>query len=167
MLDLLQWTKDTFVKHAKIEKAQLEKFSQKQWITIIKLFRNRIRSPEELESYAYLFKEPVFTTEKAQKSMNRVFKSEEKSLRVLKDMSEILEKKVPEDSFTSAKITELLGGYLSENQKVIKNEEVYHLLRFVLSGSHEGIPASDICELLGRSTTMNRIKGWIDGTISV
>lgn len=158
---LIKWVKEMFAKHVKVQAEDLEKFSRSTWILIIKSFKDTIESLDELSAWSFLFKEPDFHTPKAQKSIKRVFASMEKSVQILETIKKLFETKLEEKNFKAAKIVEVLGTYLYENRKTLKHEDVYDLLRFVLSGSHQGIPASEMCEILGKSATLERINKWI------
>lgn len=40
----------------------------------------------------------------------------------------------------------------------LKNEDVFFLLRFVVTGNHVGAPIGDICEIIGLKETLKRIE---------
>ena len=49
--------------------------------------------------------------------------------------------------------------YLKENAhgKGFKNEDVFFLLRFAITGNPVGAPVGDICEIIGAESTIKRI----------
>ena len=161
MLEQIAWVKRLFKQHAGIDEEQLDSMDTKAWIHIIKLFKNRIRNFQDLNVYSYLFQPPDFTTEKAEKSMHRVFTDANKSGEILSSISDRLEQQVTANKFTAEQIGEVVAKYLFENQKTVKNDEVYHILRFVVSGVHEGVPAADICCIIGKKETIKRLRAWI------
>jgi len=43
-------------------------------------------------------------------------------------------------------------------EKGIKNEDVFFLLRFAITGNPVGAPVGDICEIIGAEAAKRRIK---------
>ena len=53
--------------------------------------------------------------------------------------------------------------YLYENQsKGYKNEDIFYLLRFAVSGNPVGAPVGDICEIIGQQSVLKRIDSTIN-----
>lgn len=54
--------------------------------------------------------------------------------------------------------------FLFENSKELglKNEDVFFLLRFVITGNHVGAPIGEICEVIGTKQVLERIENSID-----
>ena len=53
--------------------------------------------------------------------------------------------------------------YLYENRdKKYKNEDVFFLLRYAISGNPVGAPTGEICEVIGYKNTINRITNAIE-----
>jgi len=53
--------------------------------------------------------------------------------------------------------------YLYENQsKGYKNEDIFYLLRFAVSGNPVGAPVGDICEIIGQQSVLKRIDATIN-----
>ena len=54
--------------------------------------------------------------------------------------------------------------YLFENAKKnnLKNEDVFFLLRFVITGNPVGAPIGEICEIIGQKDALSRIEDAID-----
>ena len=60
-------------------------------------------------------------------------------------------------------INKICSLYLYENQdRNLKNEDVFFLLRFAVTGNPVGAPTGDICEVIGLPEVINRCKNTLD-----
>lgn len=69
---------------------------------------------------------------------------------VLKDVEE----------FTGKAVISNCSKYLKEiaHSQGFKNEDVYFLLRFAVTGNPVGAPVGDICEIIGKEQTLQRLE---------
>ena len=59
--------------------------------------------------------------------------------------------KIQEDSFSADRINKECSLYLYENAKSgYKNEDVFFLLRYAMTGNPVGAPVGDILEIVGK-----------------
>ena len=64
---------------------------------------------------------------------------------------------------TSEEINKVCSHYLFQNKdKGFKNEDIFFLLRFAVSGNPVGAPTGDICEVIGLEQTIKRCKNAIE-----
>lgn len=60
-------------------------------------------------------------------------------------------------------INKICSMYLYENKdRGYKNEDVFFLLRYAVSGNPVGAPTGEICEVIGLSQVIKRCKNTID-----
>ena len=70
--------------------------------------------------------------------------------------------KISEEDFTLINLNKACSLYLYEqNQKAnfnYKNEDVFFLFRYALTGNPVGAPIGDIAEVIGKSSTLRRLS---------
>ena len=67
------------------------------------------------------------------------------------------------DFIVSDEINKICSAYLYENrEKNWKNEDVFFLLRYAISGNPVGAPTGDIGEVIGLKQIIQRCKNTID-----
>lgn len=141
-------------------KQEIDAYDDFRMKEMIKMTLERIKLYEELVAFRFFFKDPDFKTEESQKTREKVFKNPEKSAKLLKELTEIV-RDIPEDKFTMDTISKEVATYHHKQGKELKHEDLYHLLRFVLTGSKSGATATKIMEILGKETTMKRLSVWV------
>ena len=47
---------------------------------------------------------------------------------------------------------------MKDNKGKFKNEDVFFLLRYVITGNPVGAPVGEICDIIGRDTVIKRLK---------
>ena len=68
----------------------------------------------------------------------------------MKDLKKTLAK-IDETQFSIDRVNKDCSMYLYENQsKNYKNEDIFYLLRYAVSGNPVGAPVGDICEIIGQ-----------------
>lgn len=118
---------------------------------------DRIRIYEDLKTFNFFFELPNYQDEKSLKSKNKVMADPVKANKIITDCNEILTKLSPID-FNQAIIAKKFSEYLFQNKDTVGNEDLYHLLRYALTGVHAGGPVIKIMEILGKEETLKRIK---------
>ena len=127
---------------------------------IIPFILDRIKLYEEMNEYNFFFESPDFKSEKSLKSFNKVQPDSQKSGELLEAVYGLFQKIDPKD-FNQVSVSKVCGEYLYQNKKTLKHEDLYHLLRYVLTGSHSGGPVTKVCEIFGKEETLKRIKPWL------
>jgi glutamyl/glutaminyl-tRNA synthetase len=151
-----------FCKYNPEHKDAIEDLSDRQIDLVINLVRDRIKLWEELAQYTYFVQRPDFSLEKSKKSQEKIMKDAEKSKELIKTIYELLSKAVPKKEFNTETIAKVCGEWIFQHKDKYNNEDFFHMLRFMLTGTHSGGPASQISEILGREETLQRIKIWLN-----
>jgi glutamyl/glutaminyl-tRNA synthetase len=141
-------------------KEEIDAYDDHRLKEMVKMTLERMKLYEELSAFRFLFKDPDFKSEESQKTREKVFKDAARSGKILRDVLEIL-KAIPEKNFQIETISKEIATYHHKVGKELKNEDLYHLLRFVLTGSKSGATATKIMEIIGKEATIRRLSVWI------
>lgn len=152
--------KEKLIKYMPEHEEEIEAYPESRMKELIKLAIDRIKLYEDVKQFEYFFTMPDYNSEKALKSRLKVMSDPEKSKKVLSDVSAIL-KEISEKDFTIDVIAKALGEYHFKNKDSLKHEDIYHLLRFVLTGNHSGGPVTKTAEILGKKNVLKRIEVWL------
>ena len=74
---------------------------------------------------------------------------------ILQSLKESLAKS---DEWNADTVNKECSKYLFESPLKLKNEDVFFLLRFAVSGNPVGAPTGDICEVIGKEKTLKRCE---------
>ena len=70
---------------------------------------------------------------------------------------------IKEDGVSCETINEICTAYLQENEgRGWKNEDVFFLLRYAISGNPVGAPTGEICEVIGLEQVIQRCHKTIE-----
>lgn len=138
-------------------KTQIDATSDETIKEMMPMILDRIRIYDELKAFNFLFELPNYQDEKSLKSKNKVMADHEKANKILSDCIDMLTKTSPAN-FNQAHIAKIFSEYLYKNKDKVVNEDLYHLLRYALTGLHAGGPVIKIMEILGQEETLKRIK---------
>lgn len=141
-------------------KKEIEAYDDYRMKEMIKVVTERIKLYEEIISFEYFFKSPDFTSEKCMKTRESLFKNPEKTGKILRELTELI-RNIPDNNFKLEEISKAIGEYHHKNSKEIKHEDLYHLIRFLLTGSKSGATATKIIEVLGKEVTLQRFSRWL------
>lgn len=87
------------------------------------------------------------------------FKDKQKTLTILTELQGIIDTEFTDSSFNADKVNKRCSVYLFENKdKNYKNEDIFALLRFVVTGDTVGPPIADVMEVVGRKQVLKRIS---------
>jgi len=156
----IQEFRDKLCKYLPNLKAKIDETPAEKLKPMIPFVIDRIQLYGDVAEFGYLFESPDYKSEKSIKSLNKVKPGSEEARKVLRDLYESFEK-VPENEYHEATILKICGEYLYANKKTLKNEDVYHLLRYILSGTHAGGPVGKMIEILGKDEVRKRIRPWL------
>ncbi len=159
-VERIQEFRDKLCKYLPNLKAKIDETSDEKLKTMIPFVIDRIQLYGDAAEFGYLFELPDYKSEKSLKSLNKVKAGSDEARKILRDLFESFEK-IPENEYNDGTILKICGEYLYANKKTIKNEDVYHLLRYVLSGTHAGGPVGKMIEILGKDEVQKRIRPWL------
>jgi len=141
-------------------KEKIEETSDEKMKEIMPFILDRIKVYEEMKEYAFFFEWPDFKSENSLKSKEKVQADSLQANKLLVEVYKMLDN-IKDKDFNQVEISKICGEYLYKNKKTLKHEDLYHLLRYVVSGSHTGGPITKICEILGKEEILRRINPWL------
>lgn len=132
---------------------RIRKCSDANMLKIMDMMKQRIRFYDELKNHTYFFAEPLYSDERALKFQKRLKQPVETKMEVLEDLAVLFEKLKNESggkNISKDQINKICSLYLFESKdKIKKNEDVFFLLRWAISGNPVGAPTGEICEVIG------------------
>lgn len=131
-------------------------------IKIMDLMKTRIHFYHDLLNHSYFWEQPEYDTERGKKFLKRLSKTNEVKIEILEDLITLL--KQGEGGHISAEeVNKVCSMYLFENQESrgFKNEDVFFLLRFAVTGNPVGAPTGEICEVIGLKQMVERCESAI------
>ena len=134
--------------------------TSKQVLGIIEITIDRIQVFSELPRFTYIFEDPDFSSKEMVEKRLNVFKSPQKSTHVLTDILKALQR-IPADIWNRHDISKIIGEYHFKNKDTLSHKDIYHLLRFVLTGFTSGPSAVVVMEILGKDVCYSRIKKFL------
>lgn len=137
---------------------------------IMDMMKTRIHFYRDLTNHSYFFQQPQYDTSRAKKFFKRLRQPNEVKIEILEDLNTLF--KEHQNSQTDPKMKNIILGeqinricslYLYENQdRDWKNEDVFFLLRYALSGNPVGAPTGDISEVIGLYEMIERCDNTIE-----
>ena len=91
--------------------------------------------------------------------MVRLYKTQ-KHIKVLQDLSQELDK-VPAP-WTDEPVNKTLSIYLYNNRTTLVNDDVFFLMRLVITANNVGAPVGNIMEIIGKKESLRRIEEAIE-----
>ena len=130
-------------------------------LKIMDMMKIRMRYMGDIKNHAYFFTDPDYDTELGRKFIVKLKQAPETNIRILADLAEIMGK-ISNDSFDSLQLNKACSMYLYEqNQKPdfsYKNEDIFFLFRFAMTGNPVGAPIGEISEVIGKKAVLERLK---------
>jgi len=135
---------------------RIKTFDEEKMLKIKELMRVRIHFYRDMVNHAYFFTEPVYQTAIADKFLEKIKQSNKSKTVILRDLASSFSFL---KSFDSRSISQSCALYLKEKGTAegFKNEDIYSLLRFAITGNPVGAPVGDICEIIGQEATVKRL----------
>ena len=143
--------------------SEIRKYNYLKIAKIMDIVIPRINFYSDIINYIYFFKDPEFTSKEAQASWKKVIKDSNQAKTILSDLYDALSKL--DDKFLKEEVHKVLSVYLYEKVQSginLNNEDVYILLRFIVSARRTGPEVGAICEILGKLSTLKRISDMIN-----
>lgn len=134
---------------------------------IMDMMKIRIHFYSDLLNHTYFWEPPNYDTERGQKFLKKLNgQPKEVMQEILTDLAAIFERNRVDsetDAVSCEDVNKVCSMYLYENRdRNFKNEDVFFLLRFAVSGNPVGAPTGDICEVIGFKQTVDRCKLAVD-----
>jgi glutamyl/glutaminyl-tRNA synthetase len=128
---------------------------------IMDLMKIRIHFYKDMNNHAYFFVDPEYDTKISQKFLKRLKQPNAVKVEILNGLKDRLVKL--SNNFVTDSINKACSMFLYESKdKGYKNEDVFFLLRFAVSGNPVGAPIGDICDIIGYNSVIERIESCID-----
>jgi glutamyl/glutaminyl-tRNA synthetase len=131
------------------------------------MMKIRIHFYGDLLNHTYFFEEPTYDTPRAQKFLRKLSNQpNETKCEILNDLITILKSgrvDANNDIVSADEINKICSMYLYENKdRQFKNEDVFFLLRFAITGNPVGAPTGEICEVIGFKQILSRCRIAVD-----
>ena len=113
--------------------------------------------------YRYFFTNPDFDSKIAQKFRNKVLNDPQKALQTLNDLYKEFNN-IEESEWNKDNVNKLWSQYLydqNQNGNFLKNQDVFFLLRYAVTGNYVGAPIGDVCYIVGKIQTLDRMQDLI------
>lgn len=117
---------------------------------IMDLMKIRIHFYKDMCNHTYFFTEPSYEGSLPEKLIKKLKQPDEVKCTILKDIKDLFNK-LDDSRFLVDTLNKECSMYLYENRdKNYKNEDVFSLLRFAITGNPVGAPVGDILEIIGK-----------------
>ena len=130
------------------------------------MMKQRIHFYSDLRNHTYFFIEPLYDTDSSKKFEKRLRQPNDVKIEILEDLIVLFEKLKAElgsKPVDKERINRICSLYLLENQdRKLKNEDVFFLLRFAITGNPVGAATGEICEVIGLPEVINRCKSTVE-----
>lgn len=131
----------------------VKKVSEPKMRKIMDLMKIRIHFYSDMKNHTYFFIEPTYDNDFSQKLFKKLKQPNDVKVKILEGLK--IQLKSLSD-FTVNDVNKANSMFLYENAKImgLKNEDVFSLLRFAVSGNPVGAPVGDICEIIGKEQVL-------------
>lgn len=123
---------------------QVRKYEYKSLAKIMDQMIPRIHFYSDLANHLYYFEKPDFNSEIAKKFEKKVLGDKKQALEILNGLYSDLEKL--DDKFKKEDVHKVCSMYLYNQSQAgihLKNQDVYFLLRYVITGNYVGCPIGE------------------------
>ena len=131
--------------------SKIRSISDGKMVILMDTMKQRIHFYHDLNNHTYFFEEPQYDNPQAAKFLKKLTQPVDVKIKILQDINErLVAENDNEDFITADTINHVCSMYLFENkEKNYKNEDVFFLLRYAISGNPVGAPTGDIGEVIG------------------
>lgn len=129
-------------------------------LKVMDMMKVRMRYVKDIRNHGYFFAEPDYDTELGRKFIVKLKQPALTNKQILVDLAEIMGK-ISEEEFKADQLNKACSIYLMEQNEnknfAYKNEDVFFLLRYAMTGNPVGAPIGDISEVLGKKAVLDRL----------
>jgi hypothetical protein len=137
--------------------AKVRKTPDDKMLKILDLMAVRMRYMKDIKNHMYFWECPDYQTDLGKNFLSKLKQSELTNKKILSDLAEAIEK-VPSRDFDAGALNKICSVYLYEqNTKhglILKNEDVFFLFRYAMTGNPVGAPIGDISEVIGKDQVL-------------
>lgn len=147
--------------------SKIRAMSDFKMTSIMDMMKIRIHFYSDLLNHTYFFQDPSLDTKQGKKTLSKL-KNQPHAVKaeILQDLITLFQaarKGNDSDMMSREDVNKVCSMYLFENRdRNFKNEDVFFLLRYAVSGNPVGAPTGDICQVIGYSAVIQRCKNAID-----
>ena len=140
--------------------ASIRRMPDPLMLKVMDMMKVRMRYVKDIRNHGYFFAEPDYDTELGRKFIVKLKQPALTNKQILADLAEIMAK-ISEDEFKADQLNKACSIYLMEQNEnksfAYKNEDVFFLLRYAMTGNPVGAPIGDISEVLGKKAVLDRL----------
>ena len=129
-------------------------------LKVMDMMKVRMRYVKDIRNHGYFFAEPDYDTELGRKFIVKLKQPALTNKQILVDLAEIMGN-ISEEEFKADQLNKACSIYLMEQNEnknfAYKNEDVFFLLRYAMTGNPVGAPIGDISEVLGKKAVLDRL----------
>jgi len=145
---------------------KVRKTSDVKMVKIMDMMKNRIHFYEDLLNHTYFFEEPTYDSS-IKSFKKKLTQPTSTKIEILEDLKLLFKASVIENEenqeYDKDHFNKICSLYLFENaDRNFKNEDIFFLLRFAITGNPVGASTGEICEVIGISEVIQRCKNAID-----
>jgi len=117
---------------------------------VMDMMKTRIHFYSDLLNHTYFWEQPSYDTARGKKFLRKLHQPDSVKIEILKDLIHLLKVSAGGNVINAEQVNKICSMYLHENQdRGFKNEDVFFLLRYAVTGNPVGAPTGDICEVIG------------------
>ena len=141
---------------------QIQSLSDAKMAKIKDMMKIRVHFYHDLNHHTYFFEQPKYDTERAAKFLKKLSQPKEVKVEILGALIDLFDE-IKDDAVSSYTINDICSEYLRKNEgRGWKNEDVFFLLRYAISGNPVGAPTGEICEVIGLQQVILRCHKTIE-----
>ena len=135
---------------------KIRNMSDSKMLLIMDMMKKRIHFYDALLNHTYFFEKPEYNTDRSRKFAQKLKQPNEVKIEILEDLQKLFDE---QKAFSADSVNKTCSLYLYENkERGFKNEDVFFLLRYALTGNPVGGPTGEIAEVIGQAEMMARIE---------
>ena len=138
----------------------IKRMSNLKMLQIMDMMKVRMRYIKDIKNHTYFFTPPDYNTELGRKFIRKLKKPPMINKQILADLHQLM-KNIPEAEFNALTLNKACSQYLYEKSKTegaaFKNEDIFFLFRYAMTGNPVGAPIGEISEVIGKSEVLSRL----------
>jgi len=129
-------------------------------LKVMDMMKIRMRYVQDIKNHGYFFTAPSYETTLGREFITKLKQPALTNKKILADLH-LLMGKIQEDNFTALELNKACSLYLYEQNKrtdfSYKNEDIFFLFRYAMTGNPVGAPIGDISEVIGKKAVLERL----------